>query len=60
MGLDVHDAGIYDEPLQPGSVITVEPGIYLSNEGIGVRVEDDVLITETGIEILSKNIPKVL
>ena len=60
MGLDVHDAGVYDEPLQPGSVITVEPGIYLSDEGIGVRVEDDVLITETGIEILSKNIPKVL
>lgn len=60
MGLDVHDAGLYEEPLMPGSVITVEPGIYLPDENIGVRVEDNVLITETSIEILSKNIPKLL
>ncbi len=60
MGIDVHDAGLYDEPLVPGSVITVEPGIYLPDEGIGMRVEDNVLITENGVEILSKNIPKLL
>jgi Xaa-Pro aminopeptidase len=60
LGLDPHDAGIYDEPLIEGSVVTVEPGIYLQDEGIGVRVEDDVLITKNGIEILSKSIPKVL
>lgn len=60
MGLDVHDAGLYDEPLQPGSVLTVEPGIYLADEKIGVRVEDNILITEEGIEVLSRNIPKSL
>ena len=60
LGLDPHDAGLYHEPLVPGSVITVEPGIYLPDEGIGVRVEDNVLITENGIQILSKNIPKLL
>jgi Xaa-Pro aminopeptidase len=58
LGLDVHDAGVYAEPLQPGTVITVEPGIYLPDEGIGVRIEDDVLITDTGAEVLSAAIPK--
>jgi Xaa-Pro aminopeptidase len=60
LGLDVHDAGDYDSPLLPNSVITVEPGIYLSDEGIGVRIEDDILITENGIKNLSKNIPRML
>lgn len=60
LGLDVHDAGDYDSPLIPNSVITVEPGIYLSDEGIGVRIEDDILITENGIKNLSKNIPRML
>ncbi|MCA9346480.1 aminopeptidase P family protein [Candidatus Saccharibacteria bacterium] len=60
LGIDTHDAGVYDEPLQPNSIITVEPGIYLPEEGIGVRVEDDVLITETGIKILSESIPRAL
>ena len=60
LGLDVHDAGDYDLPLQAGTVLTVEPGIYLPDENIGVRIEDDVLITNTGIKILSNNIPSSL
>ena len=60
LGLDAHDAGDYEEPLKPGSVLTVEPGIYIRDEGIGVRLEDDVLITETGIEILTKRLPREL
>ena len=60
LGLDVHDAGDYESPLIENSVITIEPGIYLRDEGIGVRIEDNLLITKTGIEILSKNIPRSL
>jgi Xaa-Pro aminopeptidase len=57
LGLDAHDAGDYDAPLEPGMVITVEPGIYTPEENFGVRIEGDVLITETGLEILSKAAP---
>ncbi|MFA7076612.1 MAG: aminopeptidase P family protein, partial [Candidatus Izemoplasmatales bacterium] len=46
LGLDVHDTGTYTEPLTPGVVITVEPGIYVAEEGIGIRIEDDVLVTK--------------
>lgn len=60
LGLDAHDAGDYGQPLSPGMVITVEPGIYVEEESIGVRIEDDVLITETGIEILSQRLPREL
>lgn len=60
LGIDAHDAGDYDEPLKPGMVITVEPGIYIRDEAIGVRIEDDVLITETGCEVLSKRLPRDL
>lgn len=44
LGLDVHDIGDYDEPLKEGMVLTCEPGIYIPEEGIGVRLEDDILI----------------
>jgi Xaa-Pro aminopeptidase len=60
LGLDAHDAGDYDEPLRPGVVLTVEPGIYIREEAIGVRIEDDVLITENGCEVLSKKLPRSL
>ena len=60
LGLDAHDAGDYDRPLEPGTVITVEPGIYIPEEGIGMRIEDDVLITEPGIKNLSERLPREL
>ena len=53
MGLNVHDVGDYMRPLEPGVVLTCEPGIYVPAEGIGVRLEDDVLITEQGHTVLS-------
>ncbi|MFT5732863.1 MAG: Xaa-Pro aminopeptidase [Planctomycetota bacterium] len=72
LGLDVHDCGTYTKdgkprPLEPGMVLTVEPGIYVDPEnedveerwrGIGIRIEDDVLVTETGHEILTAAAPK--
>lgn len=60
LGLDVHDAGDYSRPLAPGMVLTCEPGIYIPEEGIGVRIEDDVLITETGNTVLSDALPREL
>lgn len=53
LGVDVHDALGRPKEFRPGMVITVEPGIYLQEEGIGVRLEDDVLITDTGYKNLS-------
>lgn len=78
LGLDVHDVGVYqhgDNPqiLQPGQVVTVEPGLYIVPDtkpaedqpeidqrwvGIGIRIEDDVLVTPTGNEILTAGVPK--
>ncbi len=73
LGLDVHDPSSYvsdDNPikLKPGMVFTVEPGIYISNDSslergfhnIGVRIEDDILITKNGCEVLSKDVPKTV
>jgi len=60
LGIEAHDAGNYDEPLKPGVVLVAEPGIYIRDEGIGVRVEDDVLITEDGCSILSSKLPRQL
>ena len=57
LGIDVHDVGDYRMPLAENHVLTVEPGIYLPDEGIGIRLEDNVRITKTGLEILSKKIP---
>jgi Xaa-Pro aminopeptidase len=73
LGLDVHDVGRYvqrdgeDVPFEPGMVLTVEPGLYLSAadetvpeamRGIGIRIEDDVLVTADGHEVLTAHIPK--
>ncbi len=58
IGLDVHDPGQYCEPLRPGMVVTMEPGIYIPEENLGVRIEDDVLITETGFKLLSQRLPR--
>ena len=72
LGMDVHDVGLYkiageSRLLEPGMVLTVEPGIYVGNHltqapeewrGIGVRIEDDVLVTPEGHEVLSAAIPK--
>ena len=48
IGLDVHDVGLYTRPFEPGMVLTCEPGIYIPEEGIGCRLENDYLITEDG------------
>ncbi len=58
IGLDVHDVGDYGQPLKPGMVISVEPGIYLPDKGIGVRIEDDVLVTKDGYKLLTAGIPR--
>ena len=58
VGLEVHDAGDYDAPLPAGAVLTVEPGIYLPQRGFGIRIEDEILITPTGAEVLTKAVPK--
>ncbi len=58
MGLDVHDVGDYTQPLMPGDVFTIEPGLYLRDKAIGVRIEDDYLMTEQGAICLSADLPK--
>jgi Xaa-Pro aminopeptidase len=74
LGLDVHDAGRYKlngaaRPLASGVVITVEPGLYIAEDsenipdkyrGIGVRIEDDVLVTPEGHRVLTAKVPKVI
>lgn len=60
LGLDTHDAGDYEVPLEPGVILTVEPGIYIPDESLGVRIEDNILITETGNENLSAALSREL
>ncbi len=74
LGMDVHDVGLYRRDggsriLEPGMVLTVEPGLYVSPDddtvpekfrGIGIRIEDDVLVTETGHEVMTAGIPKTV
>lgn len=58
LGLDTHDYGLLDEPMQTNMVFTVEPGIYIPNEGFGIRLEDDVVIQASGAPLnLMENIP---
>lgn len=58
IGLNVHDPAQYCGPLEAGMVVTMEPGIYIPEENLGVRIEDDVLITETGYKLLSERLPR--
>ena len=58
IGLETHDVSLINEPLQAGNVISNEPGLYIEAEGIGVRIEDDIMITEDGCICLSKDIIK--
>ncbi len=58
VGLDVHDAGDPARVLEPGMVITIEPGIYLPEENLGVRIEDMVLVTNSGYELLTRRLPR--
>lgn len=58
LGLDVHDVGSLAEPLQEGDLFTIEPGVYLSKEQIGVRIEDNYLMAKSGVICLSEEIPK--
>lgn len=60
IGLDVHDYGLWTVPVEEGMVFTVEPGIYLPEEGIGIRIEDDIVITKGGHENLTRAIPKTV
>jgi Xaa-Pro aminopeptidase len=53
----VHDLAPLDGPLEPGWIVTVEPGIYIPEEGIGIRLENDVLVTERGPVDLSSHVP---
>ena len=58
LGLDTHDYGLLDKPMEPNMVFTVEPGIYITKEGFGIRLEDDVVVQANGAPVnLMANIP---
>lgn len=58
VGLNVHDPSGPPRPLEPGMVVTIEPGIYIPEENLGVRIEDDVLVTPTGYKQLTARLPR--
>jgi Xaa-Pro aminopeptidase len=58
LGIDVHDVGLWTAPIKEGMVFTCEPGIYIPNENLGVRIEDDLVITKDSHINLTKDIPK--
>lgn len=57
LGLDVHDVGLWHKPIQPGMVFTCEPGIYIREESLGIRLENDILVTDSNPKDLMANIP---
>jgi Xaa-Pro aminopeptidase len=57
LGLGVHDLAPVNGPFEPGWVLTVEPGIYIPDEGMGVRLENDILVTEAGPVDLCRHVP---
>ncbi len=60
LGLDVHDVADYTKPFAENMVLTVEPGIYIPEENIGVRIEDDVIVTKNGIRVMSQDLPAII
>ena len=60
LGIDVHDYGLWTIPVEEGMVFTVEPGIYIPEEGLGIRIEDDIVVTKEGHENLTRDIPKTV
>ena len=60
LGMNVHDVGSYTRRLEPGMVFTIEPGLYIPADSLGIRIEDDILVTETGGEILSSGAPRTV
>lgn len=60
VGLDTHDTGDYDGVFEAGMVVTAEPGIYVPDEALGVRIEDDILVTADGNKVLSSRLPREL
>jgi Xaa-Pro aminopeptidase len=57
LGLDVHDVGLWQEPIREGNVFTVEPGIYIREENLGIRLENNIVVLANGFEDLMKDIP---
>lgn len=57
LGIDVHDLGTRTAPIKPGMVFTIEPGIYIEEEQMGIRIENNFVITKNGNKDLMKNIP---
>jgi Xaa-Pro aminopeptidase len=60
LGMDVHDVGVFSRRLEPGMVFTIEPGIYIPAESLGIRIEDDILVTPSGAEVLSSGAPRTV